>query len=461
MKKSFFSISVLALSAMLSGTVMFSSCGSDNDDNDGDGNGTEKPIDPEKPDDKTAMSPQEQKEYLETVAKEFMNTVPSNEFKNLADLGKHISDVYMDQYEWDTVEDWADDIFDELRIATGTTDKEKDDWGYNCVYTNYKALIMASNFTGHFTARDGKWTLTKANDLQFIFNDKNGSQCVLKLETSGNVKKVHMFDIDDWTDWDYDSYTDYYDRTAYTVGLPENIVVTLTRGGSNVVKTAVKIDLSGITSEEFDLSKNSLSLSCNTELENGYKIEMSKVAYAANNNASATAVLSKNGKSLATVAIASDITGIPSYNAGAFGNFDEDDFDKANAKNAFAKIDILGKVQIQGKISDVRKFFDYIDFAEDNDESESLFKSYINQANALIDFGLFYDGKNTKQADIKLEPFMDDYGYYKDWYNEPVIKFFDGSSYSTFEAFFNDTDFKSVIDTFEDLADEYADLFNF
>ncbi len=36
--------------------------------------------------------------------------------------------------------------------------------------------------------------------------------------------------------------------------------------------------------------------------------------------------------------------------------------------------------------------------------------------------------------------------------------FFDGSSYSTFEAFFNEEDFKKVIDTFKALADNYANL---
>jgi hypothetical protein len=36
--------------------------------------------------------------------------------------------------------------------------------------------------------------------------------------------------------------------------------------------------------------------------------------------------------------------------------------------------------------------------------------------------------------------------------------FFDGSSYSTFKAFFNSDDFESVINQFEDLLDDYKDL---
>lgn len=475
MRKTKFSI--ICLSALLAGSMTFTSCGDDDDKSTNGGNGEiDKPIEPVKPDDKTVMTSQEQKQYLETVAKEFMNTIPSKDFKNLSDFGKYISDVYAQQYEWDAVETWGEDIMDELLQTTGTKDTETEEyWGstYTYIYTNYKALIQASNFTGHFTARNGKWNLTQANDLQFIFTDENGKECVLKLKTSGNVKKVHMFNIDDWTDDDYhydeeaDRYysTYYYDRTAYTLGVPENIEVTLSRGGSNMVKTAVKIDLNGISNEEFDLSKGNLSLSCTTEFDNGYKLDVSKVTYTANKNVSVTTQLSKSGKSLVNVAVASDLSGIPSCNISAFtesdGDYDEDEEDEykdVNAKNAFVKIDIIGKLQMQGKITDVKKFSNYLDNADENDENEARFKSYINQANGMMDMGIFYDGKSVKQADVQFEPFMEGNSYYSYWYCEPVMKFQDGSSYSTFEAFFNETDFKSVIDLFIDLTDQYADL---
>jgi hypothetical protein len=57
-----------------------------------------------------------------------------------------------------------------------------------------------------------------------------------------------------------------------------------------------------------------------------------------------------------------------------------------------------------------------------------------------------------------LEPF-EERGYsYSYWTYEPILNFFDGSTYSTFEAFFNDTDFKALIDLFEDLVDDYDKL---
>jgi hypothetical protein len=232
--------------------------------------------------------------------------------------------------------------------------------------------------------------------------------------------------------------------------------------GSPVLKTTVKIDLSSVTPDEFNLAEDNLVVSTSVDLANGYKADVSNVTYQANAKVIAQATVSKNGTSLVTVSVSSDISGIPSVNVSAFtdSDFDPDDYntDKANAKNAFAKIDVLGKIQVQGKCSDVRKFADYLKKADDANEEESEFKSYINQANGLIDFNLFYNNSAVKQATIKLEPFQKSSWNRTKWEFEPIMVFFDGSSYSTFKAFFNSDDFESVINQFEDLLDDYKDL---
>lgn len=120
----------------------------------------------------------------------------------------------------------------------------------------------------------------------------------------------------------------------------------------------------------------------------------------------------------------------------------------------------MGKVQIQGRLSDVVKFADYLETAYDYEENERMFKSYINQANALGSIYLYYNNTEVKQADVIMEAFVD--GTWNGstyWIAEPVLKFYDGSSYSTFEAFFNDVDFKTTIRVFENLIDDYADMF--
>lgn len=464
-------VSLLLISSVFSLSSALVSCGGD-DDSSAPGNPTTDPIVPEEPSKNEAMTPLEQKEYLDVIARGFMDKTPASDFNEISKLCNHISNTYTDSYDWDEVGDWGSEIFESLKESLGTTDKEqeKDSWGeYNYIYTNYKALVMASNFKGQFKAIGNKWELSKADDLQFIFSDQHGKECVLKLVTSGNVKKVFIGNIDEWVDYNYDYSNDYYisndyyDRTQLTVGVPENIVVTLTQGGSQVVKVTVKLNIGDLSNDKFDLSKNQLTASTLVELNNGYKFNVSQVAYNGNNKTSVSFDMSKNGESLASVAFSSDISGIPSCNIDAMvsGNIDEEDFNNSNMKNVYVKLDIMGKLQIQGTLLDVRKFTDYINEADDNDDDEKTFKSYVNQANSLANFNLFYDGKSTKQATVTLEAFEEEsWNGMKYWYMEPMLNFYDGSSYSTFDAFFNDKDFKSVIDAFEKLADNYASLIN-
>lgn len=464
-------VSLLLIGSVFSLSSVLVSCGGDDDSVDSPIVNPD-PIKPEEPSKNEAMTPLEQKEYLDVIARGFMDKTPASDFNEISKLCNHISNTYTDSYDWDEVGDWGSEIFESLKESLGTTDKEqeKDSWGeYNYIYTNYKALVMASNFKGQFKAIGNKWELSKADDLQFIFSDQHGKECVLKLVTSGNVKKVFIGNIDEWVDYNYDYSNDYYisndyyDRTQLTVGVPENIVVTLTQGGSQVVKVTVKLNIGDLSNDKFDLSKNQLTASTLVELNNGYKFNVSQVAYNGNNKTSVSFDMSKNGESLASVAFSSDISGIPSCNIDAMvsGNIDEEDFNNSNMKNVYVKLDIMGKLQIQGTLSDVRKFTDYINEADDNDDDEKTFKSYVNQANSLANFNLFYDGKSTKQATVTLEAFEEEsWNGMKYWYMEPMLNFYDGSSYSTFDAFFNDKDFKSVIDAFEKLADNYASLIN-
>ena len=464
-------VSLLLIGSVFSLSSALVSCGGDDDSVDSPIVNPD-PIVPEEPSKNEAMTPLEQKEYLDVIARGFMDKTPASDFNEISKLCNHISNTYTDSYDWDEVGDWGSEIFESLKESLGTTDKEqeKDSWGeYNYIYTNYKALVMASNFKGQFKAIGNKWELSKADDLQFIFSDQYGKECVLKLVTSGNVKKVFIGNIDEWVDYNYDYSNDYYisndyyDRTQLTVGVPENIVVTLTQGGSQVVKVTVKLNIGDLSNDKFDLSKNQLTASTLVELNNGYKFNVSQVAYNGNNKTSVSFDMSKNGESLASVAFSSDISGIPSCNIDAMvsGNIDEEDFNNSNMKNVYVKLDIMGKLQIQGTLSDVRKFTDYINEADDNDDDEKTFKSYVNQANSLANFNLFYDGKSTKQATVTLEAFEEEsWNGMKYWYMEPMLNFYDGSSYSTFDAFFNDKDFKSVIDAFEKLADNYASLIN-
>lgn len=451
------------LAMLLAGTLSFSACGDDNDGPD-DPNA---PVNPEQPSVDQALSPSKQKERMDDIAQKFMQMTPASDFKSYSDLANYISDTYSD-YDWDEVDDWATKCWESARGNTVGKTEEKDKYGDSYVYTDYNALLLASNFTGHFTANKGKWVMEsgKYNDLQFTFSDKNGKKCVLKLETSGRVKKVYAANIKEWDRYDYDNtsykYTEYYDRIKCTVGVPENIVLTLTQNGTELAKTTVKIDLASLSGENFDISKNSFTASTLVEMSNGYKFNASQVAYSGNQKCSVVYSMSKAGTMLASVSVASDLSGIPSCNVEAFSG---DDFnintDNINGKNALVKIDIMGKLQLQGTLKDVRKFAEYIEKAGDNEYDENRFKQWMNSANELANINLFYDNSSVKQASVKLDAFSEtEWGGNKYWEMEPVLVFFDGSSNSMFDVFFNDTDFKNTINAFEALIEKYEDLIN-
>lgn len=456
--KSFKKYQLLALSLFI-GATLTTSCETGQGGDDPQPPTPPEVVDPETPTESEAMDVAEQKNYLDQVATEVINEMDSYDFAELVEFGDYISYTYED-YDFDDVAEWASEIFEDLIEPLNTTTIEKDQWT-TYFYNNYKAVIMASNFKSHFTAKKYRWVRTDADDLQFIFKDDQSQECVLKLTTSGTTTKVHVSNVDDWYDYDYDSstgrYIEYYDRIQMTIGVPEQITLSLTRGNANVFKVVMDIDLASIVSNEFDLSRSQLNMSVSTEFGNGYKFVISQAAYSPSKVSASFTVL-KNGQMLINAITSSNIEDIPSLKMSETEEvFDE--FENIEAKNAYFKFDVLGKVQMQGTIEDARKYAEYLAEADDNYDHERAFKSYINQANALADINLFYDGSATKQATISLEAFEDySYGGVSYWVAEPIITFYDGSSYNTFGEFFNKIDFKKTIRAFENMIESYEDM---
>ena len=429
-------------------TPVFTSCGDDEDDpieNPGN-NGEDENGKGDDENDVTVngnkeLTSLEQKQYLEQTGISFLEKVKAADFQNVTDLTRHIQDNYIDDYNCDAVEGWYDDCLEE--ISTLVDSYTEEGYWYNYKYNCYTRLYALSNFTGHFEAGSKRWTYTKADDLQFSFKDGSGNACVAKVVASGSTKKVYVGDEEDWVDWDYETDTEYIDYIDNYLLVPEKVTLTLTQGGTTIVNVILTTDLSSMSGEEFNINKDKYSASLSATI-NGYEWNLSKAAYDATKNASLTFTF-KQGK-----------TTLLTLNASADGKVQNDEL--ASAKNLSVKMDILGNVQISGACTDAIKFADKLEQADDNDENEGNFKSYINEANTLLDLGVYYNGGSLKQATVKLEPFCDtDWGY-NEWYTEPVIYFADGTSYSTFEAFFNETDFRDLIEAFEDLIGDFENL---
>ena len=396
-----------------------------------------------------AMSPTKQKMYLEETGVELLNLIKTADFRSYVDLFDYVEDTYYD-YETDEVEEWYEGCLEDITKTLGNYSEESY-WGDIYYYTNYSRLYAASNFTGHFTAKNGYWDYSKADDLQFIFNDQNGKKCVIKLTTSGSSKKVYVGDEEDWDDYYYDSstgnYIEYIDNYENYINIPEKITVTLSQNGSNIISLTLATDLSLADDEDFDFEKDKYAVTANVKIKD-YEWNLTKASYKAQENAEISMNIKKGSNTLVSMSAYID------------GKIDMDEEEVTSAKNAKLNFSIMNNnVAVKGNCLDVIKFNNKLERAEEYYDHETMYKSYINEANEMLDLYVYYKGTDTKQAYVSLEPFYDDDYYYGgEWECEPVIRFADGTSYSTFEAFFDEDDFRDFISTFEDLIEDFEDL---
>ena len=438
---------------MLGAPTVLSSCGDDEPDP------IEKPNNPDTPntpDDnnqgETKLDSESQKLKLQATAQSFMKEVPADEMRNLSQLADYVNDAYIDNSKFsnDVVTDWFKKLIDSNLSPDG-----KKDFNNYWREEYYKRIIELSQFKGKFVAGKEGWTKSNADDLQFEFKDQNGITCVLTLKTSGKTAKVYVGET--WGDCysekieeingEYWKWVDVIEKNY--VYVPEHITTTLLQGGNTLVSAEVNIDHSQFLGPEYDLSKDAVSTNATVKINNYVWV----VDRAAHNSKEGSAYvkgsMSKAGKTLV------------SFEASAADTKLDEDGELLQGGAAKVSVNILDEVQIKGTCSNVKTFADYMDKADQFEENESQFKSYVNQANSLLNLGIYFNGGSMRQAKVQLECFEDGYANWKYWTYEPVLVFDDNSTYSTFTAFFNETSFREVINSFEDLVRSYEKLIEF
>lgn len=444
---------LLALPLVLGAPTVLSSCGDDEPDP------IEKPNNPDTPNTpgdnnqgETKLDSESQKLKLQATAQKFMKEVPADEMRNLSQLADYVNDAYIDNSKFsnDVVTDWFEKLIDSNLSPDG-----KEDISNYWSKEYYKRIIELSQFKGKFVAGKGGWTKSNAEDLQFEFKDQNGITCVLTLKTSGKTAKVYVGET--WGDC-YSEKIEEINREYWKsvdvieknyVYVPEHITTTLLQGGNTLVSAEVNIDHSQFLGPEYDLSKDAVSTNATVKINNYVWV----VDRAAHNGKEGSAYvkgsMSKAGKTLV------------SFEASAADTKLDEDGELLQGGAAKVSVNILDEVQIKGTCSNVKTFADYMDKADQFEENESQFKSYVNQANSLLNLGIYFNGGSMRQAKVQLECFEDGYANWKYWTYEPVLVFDDNSTYSTFTAFFNETSFREVINSFEDLVRSYEKLIEF
>lgn len=98
---------------------------------------------------------------------------------------------------------------------------------------------------------------------------------------------------------------------------------------------------------------------------------------------------------------------------------------------------------------------DLLDEAEENQDNETVYKEKIAAANALINYGMYFDGGDTKQLEVVMEPFEEEtWGGKTYWDYDLLIQFADGTK-NAFDDFFIKANFYNVNNLWDDMSDDY------
>lgn len=436
MKKLF---SSLLLAFMALGVVCFSACSGSDDDGPASPStpGTDTPGEVKTDSTDAQKGSQEQMQQLISTSNKFMSKINSADFNNV----KRVTDA-LENIDNDEIIDWIEDCIDVY--VNGDNDRASVE----------RPLWRASNFTGHFRQSGNR--IVKENgtydDIQVTFTDTNGSTCVAKVTTSGSTTNVSAaflnFTEEDW------SYFDGYTETRYenTFAVPQNVVATLTQNGSEILRVTVNATFSG--PGKFPTQASLTNLTTTVKINN----------YAVTVNRAAASSSQVNGD----VSVAVNNETILHVTGTANGSYHDNEYDAVDIDFGAVDVtsDILGEVQVAFLSTNITRFFEQIEFF-DEDMTRSQMESAVNSLNSLSTGRLYFNKNTVPSATLSFSAsHIGDYNYGSgygdfDYYNlMPVLKFASDGQEVAFEDYFTESNFRSVINTYNNLVSSFRRMFD-
>lgn len=404
------------------------------------------------------LTPEESKERLSQIGKDFLNAIPKSDFDELDPLARHIKDSYCGDYQVEDLEDWAEECLHALTATALPT--QFDDYA---TYQYTRRIYELSQFRAHLTYNEvaRKWEVEDASDLQATCKDQNGQTVVAKLTTSGNTKRVYIGEIEKAREWNYNLYQYIYEMDQAYAEIPAKITVTLTRGNQTLVNVTLDTDLSSITGENFDLSKDAATVSLKAQFA-GYDIQCNRMKAQANaeNGAVVNFLINKNGQKLLSAEVTATVK-FPTSGLVWSENTDLDIFEEQleqfGGKVTLCKLDVMGKLQVTAACTDAREIYNQFETAGNNRGSQATVQECAQKINNCFTAQFFYDGNGVSQGRMEIEAAPNSKGTK---YNlEPAIVFPDGSRYNMInESYFNEDNFKSLVDLCDKLSESYEKL---
>lgn len=309
------------------------------------------PDNPDNPDPDTIalLSPDEQKDFLVEVGEQLIGTFNPNDQRKAVELADDLYQKY-ESYDWGAIEEEFEEVFEDIysskfesffgmprRVIDAINGKQ------NASLEDLEILLTLSDFgyTIEFDDKTRSVKITKTGDAAIVakFSDSNGTKCELKVSGEGKTIKGSY------------TYEDYDGDRTIKVEVPSTIKMHLKQGSSSLVSFTFKWDTN---------IKDYVNTSLEMKVINlGFK-EETKVS---TTEASAVFSYTYSDKNIITAAV-----NLPKYKLiGWEGGSDitpeegEDWLNEYGEKYASllgkvgkgeAKLDILGKIQLKGGVTD-------------------------------------------------------------------------------------------------------------
>ena len=398
------------------------------------------------------LSPDEQKDFLVEVGKELINTFNPEDQRAAVELADELYSKYQD-YDWEAISAEFEKEYNDIystefesffsmphRMIDAINGKTK-------VALEDKEILLTLSKFGRVIEFDDKnktVKITKTDDrsITALFADAEGTKCELKVWGEG--KEIEG------------SYTyEYYDsKRTIRVKVPTTIKMHLKHGSNSLISFTFQWDTN---------IKDYVNTSLNLQVTNLAFAEETKVS---TTEASAVFSLSYGDKGLIAAAVSLPKYEVIDWEGGK--DIAEDEFyswleeygDKYKSMlgtvgKGEAKLDVLGKIQLRGGVTDGAALVDaYYNWGEKNYSDDlTLYQDLCDLLNKYLYASLYYNNTTTEQAKVLMQVYEEEY-----YSVEPILYFPQYETSIAVMTYFNSSKFLNLSDLVEELANSYIAL---
>ena len=425
------------------------------------------------------LSPDAQKDFLIDVGEELINTFNPNDQKEAVELADELYYKYKN-YDWDAIGEEFEEEFNDVystefesffgmprRMIDAINGKKK-------VSLEDKEILLTLSKFGRLIEFDNeKQTvkITKTDDKSILakFSDSKGTQCELKVWGEG--KEIEgSYTYEDYH-WEYPQIWDEYwqewvndwengekvsdGKRTIRVKVPTTIKMHLKHGSNSLVSFTFEWD-----SNIKDYVNTSLTL----QVVNLTFAEETKVS---TTEASAVFSFSYGNQGIVAAAVNLPKYELIEWEEGKDITEDEgenwlkeydDKYEALLGKvgKGEVKLDILGKIQLKGGVTDGAALVDAYYNWNDEYYSDDLtrYQDLCDLLNKYAYLSVYYNNTTTEQAKLMMDVYEESWGYNV----EPVMYFLQDNTSIAVMTYFDSSKFLGLIDLVEDLANSYIEL---